>query len=88
MPDHQTVSPRDRVLDIVHDILERRSIRSSIMLDDDLREAGLASIDMVNLMLAVEAEFDLTIPDTAMTMDNFRSISTIDSLVTGLLHHS
>jgi len=31
--------------------------------DRNLEELGLTSMDMVNLMLAVEAEFDLTIPD-------------------------
>ena len=43
------------------------------------------SLDMVNLMLAVEAEFDLKIPDADMTLRNFRSISAIDALVATLL---
>jgi acyl carrier protein len=36
---------------------------------------------MVNLMLAVEAEFDLKIPDREMTPSNFRSIACIVRLV-------
>ena len=47
----------------------------------DLREAGLTSLDMVNLMLAVEAEFDIEIPQADMTPENFRSIETIEALV-------
>src|SRR5215470_9117160 len=77
--------PTDRVIGIVREILERRSISRDILPDDDLREAGLNSLDMVNLMLAVEAEFDLNIPDAGMTLRNFRSISAIDALVVSLL---
>jgi acyl carrier protein len=40
---------------------------------------------MVNLMLAVEAEFDLRIPEAQMTPQNFRSISAINTLVSTLL---
>jgi acyl carrier protein len=75
---------RERVIGLVRDILERRSVSRAILVDDDLRDAGLNSLDMVNLMLAVEAEFDLKIPDTDMTLRNFRTISAIDALVSSL----
>jgi acyl carrier protein len=75
----------DRVVGLVREILERRSVSREISADDDLRDVGLSSLDMVNLMLAVEAEFDLKIPDSEMTLRNFRSISAIDALVTSLL---
>ena len=75
----------DRVVGIVHEILERRDISRRILADDDLREAGLNSLDIVNLMLAVEAEFDLKIPDADMTLRHFRSISAIEALVASLL---
>jgi acyl carrier protein len=78
------VLPSDRVVGIVHEILERRDISRRIQADDDLREAGLNSLDMVNLMLAVEAEFDLKIPDADMTLRNFRCISAIEALVASL----
>src|SRR5262245_51402567 len=71
----------DRVAVLVREILERRSISRDILPDDDLREAGLNSLDMVNLMLAVEAEFDLKIPDADMTLGNFRTIAAIEALV-------
>jgi acyl carrier protein len=76
--------PTDRVVGIVREILERRSVNRPILPDDDLREAGLNSLDMVNLMLAVEAELDLKIPDADMTLRNFRSISAIEILVASL----
>jgi acyl carrier protein len=81
------VLPTDRVVGIVHEILERRDISRRIQADDDLREAGLNSLDMVNLMLAVEAEFDLKIPDADMTLRNFRCISAIEALVASLRRH-
>jgi len=81
------VFPTDRVVGIVQEILERRSISRQILPNDDLRDAGLNSLDMVNLMLAVEAEFDLKIPDADMTLRNFRSISAIEALVASMQRH-
>jgi acyl carrier protein len=75
----------DRVVGLVREILERRGIGRPILADEDLRQVGLNSLDMVNLMLSVEAEFDLKIPDADMTLQNFRSISAIDALVATLL---
>jgi len=77
-------STQDRVSQIVRHILERRAVKKPAALGDDLRAIGLSSLDMVNLMLAVEAEFDLKIPETEMTPQNFRSIAAIDTLVTTL----
>jgi acyl carrier protein len=79
------VSAKDRVAGIVLEILERRSVNQKVTPDDDLQNVGLTSLDMVNLMLSVEAEFDLRIPDMDMTPRNFRSISAIDALVSNLL---
>ena len=81
----------DRLVGIVREILARRTVAlpvRPIPLDDDLREVGLTSLDMVNLMLAVEAEFDLKIPDTEMTLRNFRSIAAIDALLTPLMQET
>jgi acyl carrier protein len=49
--------------------------------EKNLREAGLTSLDMVNLVLAVEAEFDIEIPQSAMTPHNFDTVAAIDALV-------
>jgi acyl carrier protein len=79
------LSNRDRISDLVIEILTRRSPGTTVDIDQDLRERGLTSIDMVNLMLTVEAEFDIQIPEAEMTPQNFRSISAIDTLVSALL---
>jgi len=56
-------------------------ITSPIGNDDDLRACGLSSLGLVNLMLSVETEFDLKIPERDMTPANFRSIARIAELV-------
>jgi len=70
----------------VQKLLSERSITRKIKPEDDLRDAGLTSMDMVNLVLAVESEFDLMIPETSITPANFRSVTAISSLVGALQH--
>ena len=79
-------SSRERLTALVHQLLAKRSIVRPIGHNDDLTESGLSSLDMVNLMLAVEGEFDVKIPDRDMTPTNFRTITRIDALVTMLLN--
>ena len=49
-----------------------------------LRDVGLTSLDMTSLVLAVEAEFSIRIPDRAITPANFLSVETIGRLVAAL----
>jgi len=74
----------DDVARVVRDILAERSINAVVSLDSDLRDVGLTSLDMVALVLAVEAAFNLTLPETQITPANFRSISSINALVGSL----
>ena len=69
---------------VVRRILAQRSIDCSLAGDDDLREIGLTSLDMVELVLSVESELGVSIPAAAITPTNFRSISAIDALVKSL----
>ena len=69
---------------VVQRLLLERSINQNVHSGDDLRAIGLTSLDMVNLMLSIEAEFDMEIPEAEITLANFRSISTISSLITAL----
>ena len=78
-------SPTDRVTALVNRMLTERSLRFPASPDDDLRSAGLSSLDMVNLVLSVESEFGVSIPDADITPAKFRSISTIAALITALL---
>jgi acyl carrier protein len=78
------LAPREAVTEVVRRILAIRAIDSAITDTDDLREIGLTSLDMVDLVLSVESRFDLKIPEAAITPANFRSIATIDALVASL----
>lgn len=81
MADRTSHSAVDRVSAVVQRLLTARSIKRTVNSEDDLREAGLTSVDMVNLVLAVESEFDLMIPETSITPANFRSVAAISGLV-------
>jgi acyl carrier protein len=72
------------VTEVVRRMLVERSINGTVAADADLREIGLTSLDMVDLVLSVESEFDLQIPEAQITPANFRSISAIDALVNAL----
>lgn len=75
----------ERVDTLVRALLAKRSVERPVGRDEDLAEAGLSSLDLVNLMLAVEAEFGLQIPEHEMRPVNFRSISRIETLVVSLI---
>ena len=70
-----------RIAEIVAAMLARRGSTVAATPSQNLREAGLTSLDMVNLMLAIEAEFDIEIPQSAMTPANFDTIAAIEILV-------
>jgi acyl carrier protein len=74
----------DRVAALVRKVLDREEINKPVGPDDDLRASGLSSLGLVNLMLSVESEFDLKIPERDVTPTNFRSITRIAELVSTL----
>ena len=74
-------SAKDRITAIASRMLLKRGVTTIPGSDDNRRDAGLTSLDMVNLMLAIEAEFDIEIPQSAMTPDNFDTIRAIEALV-------
>lgn len=76
---------QDRILFLVKTILEQNSIAAEAHADSRLVDIGLTSMDMVNLMLSVEAEFDFTIPQDQITPENFQSVKTLEAMVVGQL---
>lgn len=70
-----------RLLALVKSILEQNAITAELAPATLLVDVGLTSMDMVNLMLAVEAEFDFTIPQSEITPENFQSVETLNRLV-------
>ena len=76
---------RGRVLALVKAILEQNSIAVEILPASRLVDIGLTSMDMVNLMFGVEAEFDLTIPQSEITPENFQSIEALERMIVNQL---
>jgi acyl carrier protein len=76
---------RGRVLALVKAILEQNSIAVVVLADSRLVDIGLTSMDMVNLMFGVEAEFDLTIPQSEITPENFQSIEALERMIVSQL---
>jgi acyl carrier protein len=73
--------PAARIAALVRGLLAKRGVGRAVGRDQDLSESGLSSLDVVNLMLAVEAEFGVKIPDREMTPANFRTMARIEALV-------
>lgn len=70
-----------RILTLVKTILQSNSIGAEVLPASRLVDVGFTSMDMVNLMFSVEAEFDLTLPQSEITPDNFRSVQMIKRMV-------
>jgi acyl carrier protein len=83
--DRSSPEVADRVARVVGRIMAKQAIAKPLAADEDLRTAGLSSLGLVNLMLSVEAEFGISIPERDMTPANFRSIASISNLVRGAL---
>ena len=76
---------RDRIIKLVKGVLEQNSLTANVTPAARLVDIGLTSMDMVNLMLGVEAEFDFTIPQSEITPDNFQSVDTLQRMVASQL---
>ena len=80
-----TNASESKIAKVVDRLLKDHSIDRTFYAEEDLRDVGLTSLDMASLVLSVEAEFDLMIPEREITPANFRSVATITNLVTALL---
>src|SRR2546430_5051850 len=76
-----TASVQDRVLSVVRSVLEQNAITSDVHLESRLVDIGLDSMDMVALMLKVEAEFDLILPQPEITPETFQSVKTLELMI-------
>jgi acyl carrier protein len=74
-----------RIVSLVTTILEQNSIVADVASTTRLVDIGLTSMDMVNLMLGVEAEFDFTIPQAEITPENFQSVETLQRMIASQL---
>ena len=72
---------RGRLLALVAQILGTPGGAASVPVDGRLSDLGMSSLKMVNLMLSVEVEFNITIPQSDITPDNFRSVASVEALL-------
>jgi len=75
---------RERIIALVRQILGQPAGGRPLPIDARLSDLGLSSIKMVNLMLSIETEFDLAIPQGEITPENFASIASVEALVSRL----
>ena len=76
-----SASVQNRVLLVVRKILEQNEITVDLHPDSRLVDIGLNSMDMVALMLKVEAEFDFIIPQPQIKPENFQSVKTLELMI-------
>jgi acyl carrier protein len=79
---HQSTD--DRVATIVSRLLGARLPSREIARDEALTDVGLISLDMVNLMLEIESNFNVRVPSRMVTPRNFKSIESIARMLDAL----
>lgn len=78
-------TPLQRLIGLVAKVLERDGAGRPLPLDARLSELGISSMKMISLMLTIEVEFGIAIPQADITPDNFESIASIEALILRLL---
>jgi acyl carrier protein len=72
----------DRLVKLVQQLLDPSAAPPEpFPIDQQLSDLGLTSLKMVNLMLSVEMEFDIMIPQAQITPENFQRVGSIARLV-------
>jgi acyl carrier protein len=72
----------DRLIALVKQVVGPSTVfPEPFPMDKQLSDLGISSLKMVNLMLAVELEFDIAIPQADITPENFHSCASIEALV-------
>ncbi len=82
----QSAGLNERIIGLVKQLLGPQAVvPEPFPVDQQLSELGLSSLKMVNLMLSVEMEFDIMIPQADITPENFHSLASIARLVERML---
>lgn len=75
------LTTRERLLALVRKAMGAPGASRPLAVDARLPELGINSIKMVGLMLAIEAEFNITIEASEITPENFASIASIEAML-------
>lgn len=74
-------SVTDRTMSLAKGLFASHGLERDFRPEDGLVEVGLTSLDLVNLMVAIEGEFDLMIPPTFINPQNFHSAAAIARVI-------
>jgi acyl carrier protein len=80
-PASVSLTPRERLILLVRSILGAQGACRPLPIDARLSELGISSLKLVSLMLAIEAQFNLTIPQSEITPESFDSIASIEAML-------
>ena len=72
---------REQLISLIRQILGPPASARPLPIDARLADLGMSSLKMVNLMLSLEVQFDLAIPQAEITPQNFDSIVSVEALV-------
>jgi acyl carrier protein len=78
---------RERLIGLVEQVLAtpvEDAATYDATYDRPLSEIGMTSMEMVRLLVAVEVEFDVVIPQSDITPANFESLAAVEALVSRL----
>jgi acyl carrier protein len=81
MPEHHVKSA---IRQIIKETAHFEVSMDSMSDDDDLYEAGLSSLNTIQLMLAIERHFDIEIPDHMLNRSLFQSVNSLSDAITSL----
>ncbi len=73
---------KDQILAILNDLVDGVDFETATSLIDD---GELSSLDVIQLIGALNDEFDISIPATEIIPDNFNSVAAMEAMVTRLM---
>jgi acyl carrier protein len=82
---NRNLTIRERLLALVRQTLGPPACGRPLPIDARLNDLGITSIKMVNLMLSVEAQFDITIAQADINPENFASLASVEALISRML---
>ncbi len=71
---------KENVVDILKDILEDFEM-SDDRFDEDLKDYGFDSLSFIRLIVFIEDEFDIEIPDDILLLDEMDTINKIYNVI-------
>lgn len=73
---------RDQILAILSDLVDGVDFETCTTLIDD---GELSSLDVIQLIGALNDEFDISVPATEIIPDNFNSVAAMEAMVARLM---